>query len=46
VTGTYFEDNQEAPRVAGAGEQQGVARYALDREAAERLWLLGNRALA
>lgn len=46
VTGTYFEDNQEAPRVAGAGDQQGVARYALDRDSAERLWAAGLSTLS
>jgi NAD(P)-dependent dehydrogenase (short-subunit alcohol dehydrogenase family) len=46
VSGRYFEDNQEAVTVAdGAGRAAGVARHALDPEAAERLWNLGSRAL-
>ncbi|GAA2329938.1 SDR family NAD(P)-dependent oxidoreductase [Streptomyces kunmingensis] len=41
VTGRYFEDNQEAPVVTGAEDEQivgGVAAHALDTEAADRLW--------
>ncbi len=45
VTGTYFEDNQEAlPNVAG--ERNGVAPYALDPESATRLWDLSEKLLA
>ncbi|WP_066043849.1 SDR family NAD(P)-dependent oxidoreductase [Herbiconiux solani] len=47
VTGTYFEDNQEAEVVeTGEGHSTGVARYALDPENADRLWRMADRALA
>jgi NAD(P)-dependent dehydrogenase (short-subunit alcohol dehydrogenase family) len=46
VSGRYFEDNQEAGTVAdGTGRTSGVARHALDPEAAERLWNLGSGVL-
>lgn len=45
VTGTYFEDNQESPRVAGGGDQHGVAEYALDRDDADNLWSVARAAL-
>ncbi|TDD63411.1 SDR family NAD(P)-dependent oxidoreductase [Kribbella antibiotica] len=39
VTGGYFENNQEAPVVDGGPEvQAGVAKWAVDPEAADRLW--------
>ncbi|WP_427887400.1 SDR family NAD(P)-dependent oxidoreductase [Kribbella sp. GL6] len=42
VTGKYFEDNNEAlPNVAG--ENTGVAPYALDPESATRLWDLSEK---
>ncbi|MGZ0149928.1 SDR family NAD(P)-dependent oxidoreductase [Kribbella sp. WER1] len=42
VTGRYFEDNNEAlPNVAG--ENTGVAAYALDPESATRLWELSEK---
>ncbi|MFD7153193.1 SDR family NAD(P)-dependent oxidoreductase [Kribbella sp. NPDC059898] len=42
VTGRYFEDNNEAlPNVAG--ENTGVAAYALDPESAARLWDLSEK---
>ena len=42
VTGKYFEDNNEAlPTVAG--ENTGVAPYALDPESATRLWDLSEK---
>ncbi|MFF0339245.1 SDR family NAD(P)-dependent oxidoreductase [Kribbella sp. NPDC004875] len=45
VTGKYFEDNNEAlPNVAG--ENTGVAPYALDPESATRLWDLSEKLLA
>lgn len=47
VSGRYFEDNQEAEVVAdGEGRSAGVARHALDPEVADRLWWLGESALA
>ncbi|MGD8194165.1 SDR family NAD(P)-dependent oxidoreductase [Herbiconiux sp. P18] len=47
VSGTYFEDNQEAEVVeTGDGHSTGVARYALDPANAERLWEMADRALA
>ncbi|MFJ2755182.1 SDR family NAD(P)-dependent oxidoreductase [Nocardioides sp. NPDC087217] len=46
VTGTYFEDNQEAPVVeTGEGHATGVARHAVDPGNADRLWELGTSAL-
>jgi NAD(P)-dependent dehydrogenase (short-subunit alcohol dehydrogenase family) len=46
VTGRYFEDNQEAPVVTdGEGHTSGVARHALDPDAAERLWRLASAAM-
>ncbi|MFI5691409.1 SDR family NAD(P)-dependent oxidoreductase [Kribbella sp. NPDC051586] len=45
VTGRYFEDSNEAlPNVAG--ENTGVAPYALDPESATRLWDLSEKLLA
>ncbi|MFI5891712.1 SDR family NAD(P)-dependent oxidoreductase [Actinoplanes sp. NPDC051513] len=48
VTGRYFtEDNQEAPTVAGgSGSGPGVAGWAVDPAAADRLWDLAAAALA
>ena len=44
VTGRYFEDNNEA--VLNAGEEfSGVAAYALDPEAATRLWDVSEKLL-
>jgi NAD(P)-dependent dehydrogenase (short-subunit alcohol dehydrogenase family) len=46
VTGRYFEDNQEAQVLDdGTGHDRGVARYALDRGDADRLWELGASVL-
>lgn len=45
VTGTYFEDNQESRRVAGGGDEHGVAEYALDRKDADILWSIARAAL-
>lgn len=48
VGGRYFEDVNEAPRVAARPTQlgvPGVAAYALDASNAERLWDLGTAAL-
>ncbi|MEV4300779.1 SDR family NAD(P)-dependent oxidoreductase [Microbispora rosea] len=45
VTGRYFEDNQEAPPAA-PGVAGGVAAYALDPDAADRLWDYGSSAIA
>ena len=46
VTGRYFgEDNQEAPTVPGGSGRPGVADWALDPAAADRLWDLGLAAL-
>jgi NAD(P)-dependent dehydrogenase (short-subunit alcohol dehydrogenase family) len=45
VSGLYFEDNNEAlPNVPG--ENTGVAAYALDPEAATRLWDVSEKLLA
>ena len=45
VTGTYFEDNNEAlPHVDG--RDGGVAEYALDPESATRLWDVSEKLLA
>ncbi|WP_433383387.1 SDR family NAD(P)-dependent oxidoreductase [Actinoplanes sp. CA-142083] len=42
VTGRYFtDDNQEAPTVPGGSDQSGVADWAVDPAAADRLWDLG-----
>ncbi|GIF71604.1 SDR family NAD(P)-dependent oxidoreductase [Asanoa siamensis] len=42
VTGRYFEDNREAPVVAGGPDaSSGVAAHAMDEDAADRLWELG-----
>lgn len=47
VSGRYFEDNQEAETVeTGDGHSTGVARHAIDPANADRLWELGERALA
>jgi len=45
VTGTYFEDNQEAAVVEGGADPQGVARYAIDPDNAAKLWAAGSSAL-
>ncbi|MFC8370883.1 SDR family NAD(P)-dependent oxidoreductase [Streptomyces sp. NPDC057239] len=46
VTGRYFEDNQEAPTVAGDEEPVGgVAAHAPDPRAADRLWEYATDAL-
>jgi NAD(P)-dependent dehydrogenase (short-subunit alcohol dehydrogenase family) len=46
VSGRYFEDNQEAATVPdGTGRSAGVAKHALDQEAAERLWDLASSVL-
>ncbi|WP_091226102.1 SDR family NAD(P)-dependent oxidoreductase [Microbacterium sp. 3J1] len=46
VTGRYFEDNQEAATIVDTeGHSVGVAAHALDREAAQRLWVLGETTL-
>lgn len=45
VTGRYFEDNQEAPP-ADPKVPGGVAAYALDPEAADRLWDYGSSVIA
>jgi NAD(P)-dependent dehydrogenase (short-subunit alcohol dehydrogenase family) len=46
VTGCYFgEDNQQAPTVPGGADGNGVADWALDPAAADRLWDLGVAAL-
>ncbi|MEU8175468.1 SDR family NAD(P)-dependent oxidoreductase [Microbispora hainanensis] len=45
VTGRYFEDNQEAPP-ADPEVPGGVAAYALDPEAADRLWDYGSSVIA
>ncbi|MET7880743.1 SDR family NAD(P)-dependent oxidoreductase [Micromonospora profundi] len=44
VGGRYFEDCQEAG-LAQPGERRGVAEYALDPEAAERLWQVSTALL-
>jgi len=38
VTGRYFEDNNEAAQTTDPDAESGVRPYALDPEAAERLW--------
>jgi NAD(P)-dependent dehydrogenase (short-subunit alcohol dehydrogenase family) len=46
VTGRYFEDNQEAETITSTeGRNAGVAAHALDPEAAEQLWTLGESTL-
>ncbi|WAL68064.1 SDR family NAD(P)-dependent oxidoreductase [Amycolatopsis cynarae] len=46
VTGRYFEDNQEAAIARGDEEMpSGVAAYALDPEAGDRLWEYATAAL-
>ncbi|MFF4875930.1 SDR family NAD(P)-dependent oxidoreductase [Micromonospora sp. NPDC000668] len=44
VGGRYFEDSQEAGP-AKPGDRRGVAEYALDPEAAERLWEVSTQLL-
>jgi NAD(P)-dependent dehydrogenase (short-subunit alcohol dehydrogenase family) len=45
VSGRYFEDCNQAGRYSGGPERVGVADYALDAAAAERLWDLSIGAL-
>jgi hypothetical protein len=45
ISGRYFEDCNQAGRYSGGPERVGVADYALDAAAAERLWDLSARAL-
>jgi len=45
VSGKYFEDCAEAP-LAEPGTRRGVAAYALDPVAAERLWDVSTEMLA
>ncbi|ADB33044.1 short-chain dehydrogenase/reductase SDR [Kribbella flavida DSM 17836] len=46
VTGRYFEDNQEAEVVAGGPDvRRGVAEWAVDPVAADRLWSLALETL-
>jgi NAD(P)-dependent dehydrogenase (short-subunit alcohol dehydrogenase family) len=44
--GRYFQDCEEAPRYVPGGPLRGVARHALDPEAAARLWHLSLDMLA
>ena len=44
VGGRYYEDCAESP-VVDRRENQGVARYALDPENADRLWALSEAAV-
>jgi NAD(P)-dependent dehydrogenase (short-subunit alcohol dehydrogenase family) len=46
VTGRYFEDNDEAAVTADPDAQAGVRAYALDPEAASRLWDVSLQLLA
>ena len=51
VSGRYFQNSNEAPvidpkELETSAEPEGVAEYALDPEAAERLWELSSAAVA
>ena len=47
VTGRFFEDNQESAVVTDpAGSSTGVAAWAVDPDAADRLWQLAAKAVA
>ena len=45
IGGRYFEDCNEAVRYAGGRERAGVADYALDLDAAQRLWGVSQAAV-
>jgi hypothetical protein len=40
ISGTYFEDGQEAPLVEGRDAEVGVARWPIDPKTADTLWEL------
>jgi NAD(P)-dependent dehydrogenase (short-subunit alcohol dehydrogenase family) len=45
IGGRYFEDCNQAVRYAGGPERVGVADYALDPDAAQRLWEISGAAI-